>query len=369
MHTRVSACRGVIEGGAMADTITIAIDAMGGDHGPTATVPGAAKALSENGDLQFLFYGDEARIAPLLQKDPYLSARSKIVHTDKTVSGDEKPSAALRTGKNSSMGLAIAAVKAGEAAGIVSAGNTGALMAMAKLSLRCLPGIDRPAIASVLPSKKGDTVMLDLGANIECGPDMLVQFAVLGAVYARTVRGVETPSVGLLNVGTEEGKGHDAVREAAAILSKVSFPGRFTGFVEGNDIAAGTVDVVVTDGFTGNVALKVAEGVGSLAAFFVREAFTAGPWSMISAIAARGALKRLRHRVDPRQYNGGMFLGLEGICIKSHGSMDAYAFSRAILLAGKLIANNYNRRVADEIREVLGQEAKLGLKPAAIVQS
>ena len=345
----------------MSDTLIIAIDAMGGDHGPSVTVRAAALALRENPALSFILCGDEQRISTGLDSDPALRARCRILHTDKVISGDEKPSAAMRNGKNSSMGLAIQAVKSGEAAGIVSAGNTGALMAMAKLSLRCLPGIERPAIASVLPSKKGDTVMLDLGANIECGPDMLVQFAVLGAVYARTVRGIARPSVGILNVGTEEGKGNDAVREAAAILSKVDFPGRFAGFVEGNDIAAGTVDVVVTDGFTGNVALKVAEGVGSLAAHFVREAFTAGPWSMISAIAARGALKRLRHRVDPRQYNGGMFLGLEGICIKSHGSMDAIAFSRAILLAANLVANRYNERVAAEIREVLGQEAKLGL--------
>ena len=351
---------------AMADSYTIAIDAMGGDHGPSITVRAAALALRENPDLSFILCGDEKQIAPLIDANPALRDRCKIVHTDKVVSGDEKPSAALRSGKTSSMGLAIQSVKNGEAAGIVSAGNTGALMAMAKLALRCLPGIDRPAIASVLPSKKGDTVMLDLGANVECGAEMLVQFAVLGAVYARAVRGIAKPSVGILNVGTEEGKGHDEVRNAAAILSKVDFPGRFAGFVEGNDIAAGTVDVVVTDGFTGNVALKVAEGVGSLAAFFVREAFTAGPWSMISAIAARGALKRLRHRVDPRQYNGGMFLGLEGICVKSHGSMDAYAFSQAILLAARLIANRYNERVAAEIRDVLGQEAKIGLAQAGL---
>jgi glycerol-3-phosphate acyltransferase PlsX len=343
----------------MPDFLTIAIDAMGGDHGPSVTVPAAGIALRENPALRFEFYGDEAQIAPLLNKDAALKAVSKIIHTDKKIASDEKPSAALRTGKGSSMRLAIDAVANGTAQGVVSAGNTGALMATAKLVLRCLPGIERPAIASVMPAVKGSTVVLDLGANVECDEHMLVQFAVLGAVYARAVKGIESPTVGLLNVGTEEMKGHDQVRNAAAILSKVDFPGRFEGFVEGNDIPKGTVDVVVTDGFTGNVALKVAEGVGSLASHLMKESFTSTPLAMLGGIFARGALKRLKSRVDARVYNGGMFLGLNGICVKSHGSMDEYGFSRAILVAANLVGNGYNERVAREIAQIMGQEQTL----------
>jgi glycerol-3-phosphate acyltransferase PlsX len=336
----------------------IALDAMGGDHGPSVVIPAASMARAESKlPLRFLFCGDEAAIAPLLAKDQALKDVSEILHTDKTISADEKPSAALRSGKNSSMRLAIEAVREGRAEGIVSAGNTGALMATAKLLLRCLPGIERPAIASVLPSMKSDTVMLDLGANLICDEQMLVQFAVLGAVYARAVKGIEMPSVALLNVGTEDTKGTDVVRAAAAILSKIDFPGRFAGFVEGNDIAKGTVNVVVTDGFTGNVALKVAEGVGSLTGQLLKETFKSTPLAMFGAVLAQGALKRMKQRVDPRGYNGGMFLGLDGICVKSHGGMDAYGFSRAILVAADLIGNGYNARVAQEIAQILQQGA------------
>ncbi len=339
----------------MPDFHTIAIDAMGGDYGPSVTVPAAAQALREHAALRFEFYGDEAQIAPLMNKEPGLKAVSKIIHTDKVIASDEKPSAALRTGKTSSMRLAIDAVAGGSAQGVVSAGNTGALMAIAKLVLRCLPGIERPAIASVMPTMKGQTVVLDLGANIECDEHMLVQFAVLGAVYARAVKGIDNPTVGLLNVGTEDVKGNDQVRGAAAILSDVDFPGRFEGFVEGNDIPKGTVDVVVTDGFTGNVALKVAEGVGALTSQLLKESLMSTPFAMLGAVLARGALKRLKNRVDARTYNGGMFLGLDGICVKSHGGMDAYGFSRAILVAAHLIGNGYNERVAREIAQIMEQ--------------
>jgi glycerol-3-phosphate acyltransferase PlsX len=331
---------------------------MGGDSGPAATIPGAGLALRENRDLRFEFYGDQNKIAPFLDRDPALKAASTVIHTDKVVAGDEKPSAALRTGKGSSMRLAIDSVANGTAQGIVSSGNTGALMAMAKLALRCLPGIDRPAIASVMPTIKGASVVLDLGANIECDAGMLVQFAVLGAVYARTVRGIETPTVALLNVGTEDVKGNDQVRAAAATLSDAVFPGRFEGFVEGNDIPKGTVDVVVTDGFTGNVALKVAEGVGTLTVHLLKESFRSSPLSMMGALLAARALKRLKRRVDARVYNGGMFLGLNGICVKSHGSMDAFGFSRAVLVAADLVANGYNERVAHDIARIMGQTAQ-----------
>ncbi len=339
---------------------TIALDAMGGDFGPEVVVPAAGMALEELGDgVRFLFCGDEKKIAPLLAASPALLQVSEIRHTEKVIASDEKPSAALRSGKGSSMRLAIDAVKAGDAQSIVSAGNTGALMATAKLVFRCLPGISRPAIASVFPTTHGDTIMLDLGANLTCDAEILVQFALLGAVYARAVAGVENPTVGLLNVGSEAMKGPDQVREAAAILSNVKFPGSFYGFVEGNDITAGTVNVVVTDGFTGNIALKVAEGVGKMTGHFLKESFMSSLSARLGALLASGALKRLKHRVDPRFYNGGMFLGLDGICVKSHGGMDAYGFSRAILVAGHLVEQGYNKIVAQEIGELMQQESVL----------
>jgi glycerol-3-phosphate acyltransferase PlsX len=336
----------------------IAIDAMGGDFGPSVTIPAASMALKAlKSDIRFTFFGDSSLIEPVLSQYPELEKCSSIEHTDKVISSTEKPSVALRQGKGSSMRLAIDAVKNGAAGSVVSAGNTGALMATAKMVLKCLPGINRPAIASVMPTRSGDTIMLDLGANITCDSEILVQFAVLGAVYARAVKGLTNPAVGLLNVGSEEMKGHDQLRSAYSILSNVEFPGKFYGFVEGNDIALGTVDVVVTDGFTGNIALKVAEGVGLLTADFLKQELKSSPLAVIGALFAYGALKRLKARMDPRFYNGGMFLGLDGICVKSHGGMDAYGFSRAICVAANLVDNGYNRRVAHELEQLMSQES------------
>jgi glycerol-3-phosphate acyltransferase PlsX len=336
----------------------IALDAMGGDFGPSVTVPAAGLALKElRTGIGFIFFGDEKKIRPLLEKDAALYAVSSIRHTDKVIASDEKPSTALRSGRDSSMRLAIDAVRDGEAGSVVSAGNTGALMATAKMVLKCLPGISRPAIASVLPTINGDTVMLDLGANIICDAEILVQFAVLGSVYAKVVKGIPAPSVGLLNVGAEAMKGPDQVRQAAAILSSVKFPGRYTGFVEGDDIAKGAVDVVVTDGFTGNVALKVTEGVGKFASHAMKATFTSSFMARIGALFAYGGIKRLKKKMDPRFYNGGMFLGVDGICVKSHGGMDEYGFSRAILVAANLVERGYNKRVALEIEQVMSQES------------
>lgn len=328
---------------------TIALDAMGGDFGPSVVVPAASLALKEKEHLSFLFFGDRKKIESLLENYPDLKNVSTVRHTDKVVANDEKPSAALRTGRESSMRLAINAVKAGDAGAVVSAGNTGALMATAKFVLKCLPGISRPAIASVFPAVKGKTVMLDLGANLVSDAGMLVQFAILGGVYAQQVQGIKDPSIGLLNVGSEEMKGPDQIREAAAFLSAQDIPGTYYGFVEGNDIPAGLVDVVVTDGFTGNVALKVGEGVGDLAAHFLKDAFKSSFMAKIGALFAYKALKKVKNDFDPRYYNGGMFLGLDGICVKSHGGMDDYGFSRAILVAANLVEHGFNRRVADEI--------------------
>ncbi|HPF78259.1 MAG TPA: phosphate acyltransferase PlsX [Alphaproteobacteria bacterium] len=335
----------------------IALDAMGGDFGPSVTIPGAANALKKLKETKFLLFGDQRQINPLLENHPNLKKHSEVCHTDLAISSTDKPSTALRNGKGSSMRLAIEAVRDGAAHGVVSAGNTGALMVMSKLLLKSLPGISRPAIASVMPTMTGKVVMLDLGANLVCDAEVLTQFAVLGAVYARVVQGIPTPTVGLLNVGTEEMKGHEEIRAAAAILSSVKFPGRYYGFIEGNDITKGTVDVVVTDGFTGNVALKTAEGVGKLTKQFLTDAFKSSPLSLLGYLLSMRAMKKMKDKVDPRKYNGGMFLGVNGICVKSHGGSDILGTENAILVAADLITNGFNKRVADEIESLMSQES------------
>lgn len=350
----------------MSGQLTIALDAMGGDRGPDAVIPGAALALAENPSLKFMLFGDAEKIRPLLEKYPQVEQASTLVHTDQFVTPDEKPATALRNGRHSSMRLAINAVAEKQADCIVSGGNTGALMAMAKMVLKCLPGIERPAIASLLPTMGKETVMLDLGANLECDSEMLVQFAILGSVYSRAVRGHEQPTVGLLNIGSEDMKGHDELKVAAAILSQIKFPGRYVGFIEGNDIPMGKVDVVVTDGFTGNVALKTAEGVSKLISSMLKNAFQKSPLAMLGALLARGALTSLKDEMDPRYYNGGMFLGLNGVCVKSHGGMDEVGFANAIKYAAQLAARNFNVRVAAEIAEVMEQEERMNIKPAPL---
>jgi len=335
----------------------IALDAMGGDFGPSVTIPAAAKALENNPSISFLLFGDEKAILPHLDQFPELKQNAQITHTDIAISSKDKPSIALRNGKGSSMRLAIEAVKSGAAQSVVSAGNTGALMAMSKMLLKCLPGINRPAIASVMPNRNGQSVMLDLGANLICDAEVLTQFAVLGSVYARVVKGIPTPTVGLLNVGTEEMKGHEELRAAAAILSNVKFPGKYVGFIEGDDITKGTVDVVVTDGFTGNIALKTAEGVGKLSKHYLTDAFKSSPLAMLGYLLARGAIGRMKDKVDPNKYNGGMFLGLNGICVKSHGGSDIEGTENAIQVAADLVQNDFNQRVANEIEELMGQES------------
>jgi glycerol-3-phosphate acyltransferase PlsX len=341
----------------LSGNLIIALDVMGGDHGPSAVIPGAALALKDRPEITYLLFGDQAKIEPLLERYPALKPVSTIVHTDKAVSSTDKPAQALRNGRDSSMRLAINAVNEGRAHCIVSGGNTGALMAMAKMVLKCLPGIQRPAIASVFPTMKGATTVLDLGANLECDAELLVQFAVLGSVYARVVRGHEVPTVGILNVGSEDMKGHEELRNAASILQQVKFPGKYHGFVEGNDITAGTVDVIVTDGFTGNVALKVAEGVGKLTTHMLKQSLKSSPLSMLGAVLAYGALKGLKKRMDPRLYNGGMFLGLDGVCVKSHGGMDEVGIANAIKVAADMVSASFNARVAQEIQQVLSQES------------
>jgi glycerol-3-phosphate acyltransferase PlsX len=341
----------------MTKDLTIAIDAMGGDFGPSVTIPAAANALEQNLKLKFLIFGDEKLVKPLLDQHEELKNASEFFHTDIAISSSDKPSRALRNGKGSSMRLAIESVKEGKADGVVSAGNTGALMVMSKLILKALPGISRPAIASVMPTQKGKTVMLDLGANLECDAEILTQFAILGAVYARVVQGIRMPKVGLLNVGTEEMKGHDEIRAAAQVLNEVEFPGQYHGFIEGDDITKGTVDVVVTDGFTGNVALKTAEGVAKLTKSFLTDAFKSSPLAILGYMLSMGAMKKMKDKVDPRKYNGGMFLGVNGICVKSHGGSDVLGTQNAIMVAADLIENDFNNQVAQEIENLMGQES------------
>ena len=349
----------------MSDSVTIALDAMGGDRAPGIVVDGAELALERFPDARFLLFGAQDGVGPLLAQRPRLRERATLHHTAEMVLPDDKPSAALRAGRQSSMRLAIDAVADGRADGIVSAGNTGALMAMSKFVLKTLPGIDRPAIASFFPTRRGETVMLDLGANIECDAENLVQFALMGDVFARTVLGFVAPTVGLLNVGAEELKGNDAVREAGARLRSGMMPIRFHGFIEGDDIGAGTVDVIVTDGFTGNVALKTVEGTAKLFSEFLQSAFRHSLMARIGYLFARGSLNKLRTRFDPRRYNGAMFLGLDGIAVKSHGSTDGFGFANAIGVAIDMKVNGFLDKMRVELTR-LNDAARAAPRAAAL---
>jgi len=333
----------------LSQRLVLSIDAMGGDKAPEMAIQGCELAQERFPFVGFLLFGDEARIAPLVAAAKLDPAKHKIVHTEDAVAGDAKPSIALRSGRKSSMRLAIDAVRDGDSAGVVSAGNTGALMAMAKFVLKTLPGIDRPAIASLFPTMRGESVMLDLGANVQCGADNLVQFAIMGEVFARTVLGLAQPSVGLLNVGSEDMKGHDELRAAAAWLRNTHLPIEFRGFIEGDDVPAGTVDVIVTDGFTGNVALKIAEGTSKLYSSFLKGAFQSSFLAKLGYLLAGSALKKVRLRTDPRRYNGAMFVGLNGIVVKSHGGTDALGFANAISVAVDMVTHGLNEKIKSEL--------------------
>lgn len=334
--------------------LTIALDAMGGDKAPDMVVKGAELAGSRFPDVSFLLVGDRERVAPLLEATPALKGRCDIQHTDVVVTNDAKPGQALRQGRGSSMRLAINAVRDGKAAAVISAGNTGALMAMSKFVLKTAPGIQRPAIAGFFPTLRGASAMLDLGANVDCDADNLVQFAVMGEVFARIVLGISKPTVGILNVGSEDQKGHEEVKTAAAILREATLPIEFYGFVEGNDITAGTVDVIVTDGFTGNVALKTAEGTARLYTHYLREAFQETMVAKLGYLLARGGLGRLRERVDPRRYNGAILLGLNGISVKSHGGTDGLGFANAIGVGIEMVRNGFVEKTQAELQELDG---------------
>ncbi|HUB63386.1 MAG TPA: phosphate acyltransferase PlsX [Methylocella sp.] len=335
----------------MIKPVRIALDAMGGDHGPEVIVPGAALALHQRPDMEFLFFGDAARIRPLLDADPRLSAVSSLRHTDVSVRMDAKPSQALRTGRRtSSMWLAIEAVKKNEADVAVSAGNTGALMAMAKVCLQMMPAIGRPAIAAIWPTIRGRSIVLDLGATIGGDARHLVDLAVMGSAMARIVFSIERPTVGLLNIGVEEIKGIDEVKTASRLLRETGLPNlAYSGFVEGDDIGKGTVDVVVTEGFTGNIALKTAEGTAKQMAQYLREAMARDVLSKIGYFLARHAFAALKAKMDPRNVNGGVFLGLNGVVIKSHGGSDIVGTAHAIEIGYAMARHQLLSKIRDSL--------------------
>ena len=333
----------------MADTgpaFSLAIDAMGGDAAPEVVLDGLELAAERHPGARFLLVGDEARVGGALALRKRAAKVCSLRHAPEVISGDLKPTVALRM-RGSSMRIAIDAVAAGEASGIVSAGNTGALMALAKIIIKTMPEIDRPALAAIGPSARGDVVLLDLGANVQCDARNLVEFAIMGDAFARVALGLTMPSIGLLNVGSEELKGDDRVRAAAEILRDSHVGAQFRGFIEGHDITAGTVDVVVTDGFTGNVALKTGEGALKLMRDLLRQVFTSSVPARLGYLLARPALDRLREWMDPRRYNGAILLGLNGVVVKSHGGTDALGFAHAVDVAMDMVTHGYNDRIRD----------------------
>lgn len=333
----------------MSQPRTIALDAMGGDHGPAVVVPGAALSLERYPELSFIMYGDEQRIRAELDKLPALAAKTRVVHTDLVVAMSEKPSQALRRGKGTSLWLSIDAVRNGEADVAVSGGNTGAFMAMSKLILRPMAGIERPAIAALWPTVKAECIVLDVGANIGASARELCDFALMGAAMARALFHIERPTVGLLNVGVEEIKGVEEVRQAHAWLKSTELPLDYRGFIEGDQIGQGVVDVVVVEGFAGNIALKTAEGTAKQIGEYLRAAMKRSWVSQIGAVLASGAFRILKHKMDPRRANGGTFLGLNAIAVKSHGGTDALGFASAIDLAYEMAQSRLIPRLAADL--------------------
>jgi len=324
---------------------------MGGEHAPDAVLDAAEMFVARYPDVSFLLFGNEEILSPKLHFYPRLNAVSHIHHAQTTIHDRERPSIALRKGRNSSMYLAVDAVRNQKAHAIVSGGNTGALMAISKLLLRTLPGIDRPAICSLFPTRKGHCVLLDLGANIDCNADNLVQFAVMGDAFAKVILGITSPKVGLLNVGVEDTKGSEIVKTAAQDIREGGYTLNFHGYIEGSDIAQGVVDVVVTDGFTGNIVLKSAEGVARICSDYIRQAFTSSPLALLGGLLARRSLKNMFQKMDPRLHNGAMFLGLGGITVKSHGSIDHIGFHNALKVAYDLAKHHINHRITQELAE------------------
>jgi phosphate acyltransferase len=337
----------------METDLVIALDAMGGDFGPGIVIPGAELAAIRHPNFKFLLFGDRAKIAPVLDKYPRLKTRAEIRHSDVSVGMDEKPSQALRHGRGkSSMWQAIDAVRNGEAHAAVSAGNTGALMAMSRFILKTLPGISRPAIAAIWPTLRGESIVLDVGATIGADASQLIEFAIMGEAMSRCLFGLTKPTVGLLNIGVEEVKGIEQVKDAARLLREMNLPMEYYGFVEGDDIGKGTVDVVVTEGFTGNIALKTAEGTAKQMASYLKLVLNRTLMSKLGALLARGAFDALRDRMDPRKHNGGVFTGLNGVVVKSHGGTDALGFATAIDVAIEMVRNGLVTKIAEDMAEM-----------------
>ena len=333
-------------------SLTIALDGMGGDHGASVVVPAALQALAEHPDLALILVGDEQVLERELSANGVDNdARLRVHHASQTVAMDELPSVALRTKKDSSMRVAIDQVKEGAAHACVSAGNTGALMATARFVLKTLPGIDRPAICSALPTIKGHTHVLDLGANVDSDADTLLQFAVMGSALTSAVENISRPTVGLLNIGAEAIKGNEQVKEAGRLLSGSEL--NYVGFIEGDDIYAGSVDVVVCDGFIGNVALKTSEGLARMIRFYMEREFKRNLWTKMVAALALPVLKSFKAKIDPRQYNGASLLGLQGIVIKSHGGADVVAFANAIKEAVVEVRKSVPQRITSQLQELL----------------
>lgn len=354
---------------ASAGRVVISVDAMGGDRGPAAVVAGLGICARSTPGAHFLLHGDEASLAPLVAREEGLAGRVTLRHAERVVTMHDKPSQVMRHGAGTSMWSCIDSVREGDAQAAVSCGNTGALMAVSMIRLRKIDGINRPAIASFWPSRNpgGFNVMLDMGADVKAEAEDLLQFALMGASYARNGLKLGRPRVGLLNVGTEEHKGRAELREAHDLLSAAQDAGafEFVGFVEGSDIPSDRVDVIVTDGFTGNVALKTGEGTAKLISDFLKEEFNAGPFSKLSALFALGVLKRLQRRMDPRRANGGVFLGLNGTVVKSHGSADATGVAAALSLAVRLADSGFQDRLVAR----LASAARAGQDAAQSVQS
>jgi glycerol-3-phosphate acyltransferase PlsX len=350
--------------------IVISVDAMGGDRGPAAVVAGLSLSVTTFPDVDFILHGNQSELARLVEREAPLSGRVTLRHADRVVSMHDKPAQVMRHGEGTSMWSCIESVKQGEAKVAVSCGNTGALMALSMLRLRKIPGINRPAIASLWPSRNpgGFNVMLDMGADVKAESEDLLQFAMMGASYARNGLGLRRPRVGLLNVGTEEHKGRAELKEAHDLLGKSAEAGSFDyiGFVEGSDIPSDRVDVIVTDGFTGNVALKTGEGTAKLISDFLREEFNASIFSRLAALFALSTLRRLQRRMDPRRANGGVFLGLNGTVVKSHGSADATGVAAALRLARQLAAADFQDRLAARVASGIraGQDAAVEASPS-----
>ncbi len=349
----------------MSKAITVALDAMGGDHGTQTVVPAAIGILGQRPELRIILVGDEDTLVDCLKQqgqsvDSFSGGRLRIHHTSQVVAMDESPALALRGKKDSSMRVAINLVKQGEADACVSAGNTGALMATARFVLKMLPGIDRPAIISSVPSMDGHTHMLDLGANVSCSSEQLFQFALMGSELAKAVENIEQPKVGLLNVGAEDIKGNKEVKGAAALLGDKDCPVNYIGFVEGDDIYQGGVDVVVCDGFVGNVSLKSAEGVAKMISGAMKTEFTRGVLGKLMGLVAYPALKRIRSRFDPRVHNGASFLGVRGIVIKSHGGADPLAFHHAVELAVTEVKKGVTARIEESVVSYMAQRKAAG---------